>query len=84
MGVIIGYDLAQARLGNVGVDLGGGNVRMTEQFLDQPAIRTAVEKVDGVAVPLNVGSELLLPSHLLPIRGKDTADRRERQLISRC
>ena len=42
-------------LAHVGVALGGGEIGMTEQFLDHPQIRPTVEKMGGESVPEGVG-----------------------------
>lgn len=51
MGVEICHDTGKSGLGNMGVDLGGRNARMTEQLLNQSNICTTVEEVGGKAMP---------------------------------
>ena len=47
-------DLAEPVHGDQGVDLGGGDGRVAEQFLDHPDVGTAVEHVGGERVPQRV------------------------------
>ena len=45
---------------NVGVDLGGGDVWMTEHDLDGPKIGTMFEKVGGEWMAQGVGADLFV------------------------
>ena len=47
-------DLAQPVHRDQGVDLGGGDRRVAEQFLDHPDVGPAVEHVRGEGVPQRV------------------------------
>ena len=47
-------NVCQPGVGNVGVDFGGSDVRVPEQFLDDAQVGTMFEQVCGEAVPQGV------------------------------
>src|SRR6185312_6126949 len=53
------HHLAQAVLGHVGVDLGGGDVGVAEQGLHGPKVRPALQQVGGEGVAQHVGADPL-------------------------
>ena len=56
MGLVV--DCAQARDRDMGVELRGGQRRVTEQFLHDAQVRTALEQMGGRAVPQAVRSDV--------------------------
>ena len=54
-GMIPPMNLAEARDVHVGIDLGGGDIRMTEHLLNRANIRPVREHVRGETVAKNVG-----------------------------
>ena len=57
MGVVV--DLFHAFGGDVGVDLGGGETGVAEEFLDAAEVCAVVEEVGGEAVAELVGMDFL-------------------------
>ena len=53
----VGNHFPQPLASDVGVDLGGGDVRMAEQGLDDPEVCAALEQVGGEGVPQDVGRD---------------------------
>ena len=49
--------LAQAVAGDVGVDLGGGDIGVAEQGLHHPQVGAALQQVGGEGVPQDVGAD---------------------------
>ena len=48
-----------------GVDLGGGDIRVAQHFLDGAQIRTVLQQVGGKGVAQRMGSNVLLDPRLL-------------------
>ena len=48
-------DLLEPRLRDVGVDLGGGEILVTEEFLDDAQVSSPLDKVGGVGMAKGVG-----------------------------
>lgn len=55
--MVFAVDLAQAAFGDVGVDLGGGDGGMAEEFLDDAEVGPMFEEVGGEAVSEHVGGD---------------------------
>jgi uncharacterized protein (UPF0210 family) len=51
-------DVAEALAGDVGVDFGGADGGVAEEFLDDAQIGAVLEEVGGEAVPEHVGGEV--------------------------
>ena len=54
-GMKFAMDFAESLVVHVGVDLGGDDVGVAEEFLDDPQVRPAREHVCGEAVAKRVG-----------------------------
>ncbi len=57
-GVKFAVDFAQTITGDVGVNFGGADVGMAEEFLDDAEVGTVLQKVGGEAVAQHVGSDV--------------------------
>ena len=60
--VVDGFEVV---LIDVRIDLGGGDIRMAEQFLNDPQVGTVAEKVSGKAVAKQMGIDIDLDSRVL-------------------
>ncbi len=49
-GMVLGVEAVEALAGDVGVDLGGRDVPVSEEELDDPQVRAMVEEVGGESV----------------------------------
>ena len=81
----------EALLLDVSVDLGGGDVGVAEQFLDNTQIRSVLEQVGCKGVPQEVGVDVLRESGPLggllgelpdPIGGKGPASNGEKNMAA--
>ena len=57
-------DLPQALVVDVGINLGGGNIGVPEQFLDHPQVGSVLEEVGGEGVAQEVRVDVLFESGL--------------------
>ena len=55
----LGDQLAEPILGDMGIDLGGGDVGMAQHLLDAAEIGAVVDQVGGEGVPEHVGGQPL-------------------------
>ena len=53
-------DLFEAFIGDVGVDFGGGDLGMTQEFLDSAKVSSIREKVRGKGVAKDMRSDALI------------------------
>jgi len=53
-------DLPEAIAGDVGVDFGGADGGMTEEFLDDTQVGAVLQQMGGEAVPEHVGGDVPL------------------------
>ena len=53
-------DILQVVLHHVGVDLGGGDIRMPQHLLNGTEIRSVFQQMDGEGVAQGVGGDILL------------------------
>ena len=53
-------DFPEAVAGDVGVDFGGADVRVAEEFLDDAQIRAVLQEVRGETVSQHVGGNVAL------------------------
>ena len=58
-------DVLQALLVDVGVDLGGGDVGVAEEFLDDAEVGAVLEQVGGEGVAQEVRVDVLVEAGLL-------------------
>ena len=52
-------DVFELALDHMGVDLGGGNVRVTQHLLDGPQVRSVFQQVDSKGMAQGVGRDVL-------------------------
>ncbi len=57
-GVKLAVHLPESVRGHVGVDLGGGDIGVSEHDLDRAQVGAALQQVGGKRVPQAVGSDL--------------------------
>ena len=53
-GVELAVDLFQALVVDMGINLGGGNIRMSQQFLNDPQVGSVLKQVGGEGVAKEV------------------------------
>lgn len=77
-------DFAEAAAGEVGVDLGGGEAGVAEQFLDGAQVGARFEQVGGEGVPEGVGADAVLGASAQQVAMDDATDapRRKRATAS--
>ena len=66
-GVGLTVDIFDLLIHQVGVDLGGRNVRVAQHLLDGTQVRTVLQQVGGEGVAQGVGRDVLLDARLLLI-----------------
>ena len=69
--VVGAADPEEVFLGDVGVDLGGLRVGVTEEFLDVPYVGAVLQEVGGEAVAEGMDADLLRDADLIFSSGKD-------------
>ena len=56
----LAVDVLQVVLHHMGVDLGGGDVRVAQHLLDGAEVRAVFQQMDGEGVAQGVGGDILL------------------------
>ena len=56
--MMVVYPLAQAFIEHMSIDLGGGNIGMTEQLLHRAKVGTAFQKMRGKSVAQHMGRDV--------------------------
>lgn len=67
-------DLAEAAAGDVGVDLGGGEAGVAEEFLDGAEVGAVFQQVGGEGVAEGVGADVVLGAGSEDVAVDDAAD----------
>src|SRR3989338_1950694 len=78
VGVKFFVDLTQMSVSDVGVDLGGADMRMTEEGLHRAKVSAVTEKVGGEAVTNNMGSYLARDTGFGGVEFQKSLDRTRR------
>ena len=82
VGVRLRVDPGQPLVGQVGVDLGGGEVLVPEELLDHSQVRAAVEEVGGERVSERVRARLAVEPRAVNVLVQDLPDRAVRQPVA--
>jgi hypothetical protein len=67
-------DFAEAAAGEVGVDLGGGEAGVAEEFLDGAQVGAGLQQVGGEGVTQGVGADAVLGAGAQHVPMDDAAD----------
>lgn len=58
-GMIFFINSGQLLMGNMGINLSGGNISMTQKLLDGAQVGAIIQQMGGKAVPEGVGMDLM-------------------------